>query len=303
MRNDKYLSAPREVATVIDLLESKNISWAHYEEDMPSPGYQGSSYKNPTNGRNDYVRKHNPAILHKSVTESSERLSRVKTMSFRDKSKSQFHEDLHANNLPQWMFITPNMTSDGHDSGVDVAGRWCNFFLEPLLQDPNFMQNTLILVTWDENESYSRRNQILGILLGDAVPEHLVGTEDSNFYNHYSEIATASANWDLPTLGRWDVGANVFQLVANNTGDRLRSWSSTDEFESYYWNRPYAGYFNDGSRNTQIPKPNLELDDSFSGRPILQSIKDQWKNSKAPTYYSDGIKVADSRHPPKGYEP
>jgi acid phosphatase len=303
MRNDARLSAPNQVATVIDLLESKNISWAHYQEDMPSPGYQGTSYKNPENGRNDYVRKHNPAILHESVTDSLERLSRVKTMSFKDESKSQFHEDLHANKLPQWMFITPNMTSDGHDSGVDVAGRWCSFFLKPLLQDPNFMQNTLILITWDENESYSRRNQVLGILLGDAVPEHLVGTEDKNFYNHYSEIATASANWDLPTLGRWDVGANVFQLVANKTGDRLRSWTSTAEFESYYWNAPYAGYFNDRSTNREIPKPNLELDQSFSGRRILQSIKDEWKNSNAPTYYTDSIKVADSRHPPKGYEP
>lgn len=303
MKNDKRLSAPSEVATVIDLLESKNISWAHYEEDMPSPGYQGSSYKNPTNGRNDYVRKHNPAILHESITDDPQRLAKVKTMSLVDRSKSQFHEDLQANNLPQWMFITPNMTSDGHDSGVDVAGRWCSSFLQPLLKNPNFMSNTLVLVTWDESESYSQRNHILGMLLGDAVPQHLVGTVDDNFYNHYSEIATVSANWDLPTLGRWDVGANVFKLVADETGDRIRSWSSSDRFRSYYWNKPYAGYFNEGSKNRQIPKPNLDLDKSFSGRRILQSIKDKWAHSDAPTYYADSIEVADGRHPPRGYEP
>lgn len=29
------------ISTVIDLLEEKNISWATYQENMPSDGYQG----------------------------------------------------------------------------------------------------------------------------------------------------------------------------------------------------------------------------------------------------------------------
>jgi len=49
------------------------------------------------------------------------------------------------------MFITPNMTSDGHDTSVTVAGAWLKNFLGPLLDDPNFMQNTMVLITFDEN--------------------------------------------------------------------------------------------------------------------------------------------------------
>ncbi|KAJ2971567.1 hypothetical protein NQ176_g7629 [Zarea fungicola] len=154
MDDDRVLSAPANVATVIDLLESKSISWAHYEEDMPYTGFQGAEQRGSKN-RNDYVRKHNPAIMHESVTNSAARLGRVKNMSNIDTSRSEFHKDLQNNALPQWMFITPNMTSDGHDSGVTVAGQWARFFLEPLLTNPNFMQNTLVLVTWDESESYS----------------------------------------------------------------------------------------------------------------------------------------------------
>lgn len=300
--DDDDMIAPKEVFTVIDLLESKNITWAHYMEDMPYTGFQGGEWKNRKNGRNDYVRKHNPAILHESVTKDPSRLALVKNMSLTDTKRSEFHKDLAADKLPQWMFITPNMTSDGHDTNVKTSGKWCRYFLEPLLKDPNFTKNTLILITWDETDTYEGRNRVLGILLGDVIPKDLVGTSDDSFYNHYSQISTVSANWDLPTLGRWDVGANVFKWVAAKTGDKLRSWDSKSEFKHYLWNGSYAGYFNTHAEK-KIPKPNLELDSPASGRGILQAIKDTWKHSKAPTYYEDTIKVPDDRNPPKGYKP
>jgi acid phosphatase len=62
-----------------------------------------------------------------------------------------FFKDLMDNKLPQWMFITPNMTSDAHDTSVTVAGEWLRNFLGPLLDDKNFMQNTMVLITFDEN--------------------------------------------------------------------------------------------------------------------------------------------------------
>ncbi|KAJ2981935.1 hypothetical protein NQ176_g1718 [Zarea fungicola] len=300
--DDDDMIAPKNVSTVIDLLESKNISWAHYMEDMPYTGFQGGEWKNRKNGRNDYVRKHNPAILHESVTKVPSRLAQVKNMSLTDTSRSEFHKDLTADKLPQWMFITPNMTSDGHDTDVRTSGKWCRYFLEPLLKDPRFTKNTLILLTWDETDTYSGRNKVLGILLGDVIPPDLIGTADDNFYNHYSQISTVSANWNLPTLGRWDVGANVFKWVADKTGDKLRAWESQSEFKKHLWNGSYAGYFNTHAKK-RIPKPNLALDKPASGRPILQSIKDMWADSSAPTYYEDTIKVPDDMNPPSGYKP
>jgi acid phosphatase len=83
------------------------------------------------------------------------------------------------------MFITPNMTSDGHDSSVTVAGAWTRAFLEPLLENEYFMKNTLVLVTFDENHSYTSQNRVFSILLGGAVPESLHGTTDSNFYGTF----------------------------------------------------------------------------------------------------------------------
>jgi hypothetical protein len=67
-----------------------------------------------------------------------------------------FFKDLKDNKLPQWMFITPNMTSDAHDTSVTVAGEWLRNFLGPLLDDKNFMQNTMVLITFDENGTVTR---------------------------------------------------------------------------------------------------------------------------------------------------
>ena len=214
-----------------------------------------------------------------------------------------FYEDLENETLPQWMFITPNMTSDGHDSSVTVAGSWTRNFVTPLLKDKRFMKNTLVLITFDENATYTKQNKVVGILLGDAVPEHLIGTTDDNFYNHYSEIATVEANWGLHHLGRWDVGANVYDFVAQKTGDTLREWSGDIPFSNMYWNLSYDGVFHTlpNPINGEYPKPNLCA--VRNGRTIAPIVGEQWKDSDAPSYYKNRIEVPDGLNPPPGYAP
>lgn len=57
------------------------------------------------------------------------------------------------------------MTSDGHDTSVTVAGAWTRSFLEPLLNNKNFMQNTLVLVTFDETHTYTIGKITFGLIL------------------------------------------------------------------------------------------------------------------------------------------
>ena len=51
------------------------------------------------------------------------------------------------------------------------------------------MQDTLILVTFDENHSYPIQNRIFGVLLGGAVPKELHGTVDDNYYGQCLYVA------------------------------------------------------------------------------------------------------------------
>lgn len=105
INHDNTVNIPSNISTLVDLLEDKGVSWGEYQEDMPSVGFTGN-FKNPKTGANMYVRKHNPAVLYDSVAKQSDRLAKTKPL-------TQFSADLKANALPQWMFITPNMTSDG----------------------------------------------------------------------------------------------------------------------------------------------------------------------------------------------
>lgn len=106
INHDDLVAIPSNVSTLVDLLEDKGISWGEYQEDMPSVGFQGKSYTNPKTGANMYVRKHNPAVLYDSNAQKPDRLAKIKPL-------SMFKDDMAKNALPQWMFITPNMTSDG----------------------------------------------------------------------------------------------------------------------------------------------------------------------------------------------
>ncbi|GAW13822.1 hypothetical protein ANO14919_032120 [Xylariales sp. No.14919] len=201
--DDGFRRIDAATESIADLLEAGQVSWGLYQEDMPYSGFQGT-YVNQQNGANDYVRKHNPLVSYDSVGTDVNRLARTKNFTL-------FDRDLASNTLPQWMFITPNMTNDGHDSSVTVAGKWARNFLDPLLSNANFNKDrTLIILTFDESESYLKENRVFSVLLGSAVPSSKVGTTDSTRYNHYSLTKTVEDNWALGNLGQNDVDAVSF---------------------------------------------------------------------------------------------
>ncbi|KAI6979182.1 acid phosphatase phoa [Hortaea werneckii] len=294
MDNDAFNRVSSNVSTITDLLEDKHISWGSYQEDIPYTGFEGYSWVNQETRANDYVRKHNPPVIYDANT-SPLRLSYQKNM-------TEFYKDLSNEDLPQWMFITPNMTSDGHDTSVTVAGTWMRNLLEPLMENEYFWSRTLILVTFDENESYSISNRVFSVLLGGAVPKDLEGSKDDKYYNHYSELSTVEANWNLHTLGRWDVGANVFDLVACETGDIYRpNLAATAEEPTIFYNSSFAGPFNEDFQSAPYSPPNLDIKSPMTHRTVLPAIKKQWKGHTEGTYYHDRVEIPDGQHPPEGY--
>ncbi|KAH8989929.1 phosphoesterase family-domain-containing protein [Lactarius hatsudake] len=219
--DDNLYHLPPNVSTIVDLLEAKNISWASYQENLPSDGFEGFNFTS-LNYLNTsappytfYVRKHNPTIFYDSVTSVPSRLARHRNF-------NDFAADVSASAIPQWLFVTPNMVNDGHDTTPDFTGQWIDYWLAPLLNDTNFNDNrTLILLTFDETETYTVNNHIFAVLLGGAVPESARGTVDSTYYTHYSSLSTVEANWGLGSLGRGDTNktlSNVYSFVANATG-------------------------------------------------------------------------------------
>lgn len=183
------------------------------------------------------------------------------------------------------MFITPNMTNDAHDTNVTFAGSWLNRFITPLLKNDYFSKDTLILVTFDEVSTYKQENRVYSILLGGAVPKHLKGTIDDTFYTHYSVIASLSANWGLPSLGRWDCGANLLELVAEKTGYvnydvDLKTIAANDYFNQTSPGPLSANVYS--KYTSQWPVPTTK-ERCSAGHGILETVRKTYAGLK-PTY-------------------
>jgi acid phosphatase len=260
--DDRFIAVPKNVSTLADLLDERGISFGSYQEHLPYTGFQGFNYSNQVTFANDYVRKHNPFIIYDSYTSNATRLSVMKNF-------TEFEKDLNDQKLPQYVIITPNMTNDAHDTTVKVAGQWSRNFLTPLLQNEYFMNNTLVLLTFDENETYGEQNTAFSILLGGVVPDNLKGTVDNTFYDHYTQIASAEVNWDLHNLGRNDVTANIWQSLANSTGIK----NKIVDTKYLVNNNTYIGYFNDDK--IAFPAPNVSAV-NIAGKGILPSISSVW---------------------------
>jgi hypothetical protein len=133
------------------------------------------------------------------------------------------------------------------------------------------MNKTLLVLTFDENETYTIKNNVFTILLGDVIPPSLRGTTDNTFYTHYSLLSTIQNNWGLYNLGRGDVAqnfSNVFELVANATGWKNTAVAAAD---IPYFNFTASGFF-DPTSEAPLPAVN-ETAPGAGGKGILPSLK------------------------------
>jgi hypothetical protein len=234
-------------------------------------------------------------VSYDSVTANGERL--LNLGSFDD-----FGRALAAKKVPQFVFMSPNMMNDGHNTTLDFATKWSHEFLQPLLSEKAFDERTLIALTYDESETYSEPNHIVTLLLGSAIPRSLRGTQDDTFYTHYSILSSVEANWGLHNLGRYDVGANVFRFVADLAGYTRNK----DPENALAVNNSvsYPGMLNDDpSRRLPIPAPNVKLIGA-GGLPVLPSIEAAWSGQrKVQTPYDGSGRVCDGDRNPPIYNP
>jgi len=236
-----------------------------------------------------------PFVTYDSITNDGERL--LCLLSFDD-----FRRDFEAKRVPQFVFMTPNMMNDGHNTTLKTATDWSRKFLQPLLADKAFNEKTLIMLTYDESETYSEPNKIVTLFLGSAIPPALKGTEDKTFYTHYSILSTIQYNWGLPHLGRYDVGANVFQYVADIGGYKKNK--DPENAAAVNNSISYPGFLhNETASALPIPEPNSRLVGA-SGLGILDHIAKSWPTTKdSRTPYDGSGNVYDGEKSRPVYKP
>jgi acid phosphatase len=236
-----------------------------------------------------------PFISFDSINLNGTRLAKIQSF-------SDFQNAVKSNTLPQYAHLSPDMLNDGHNTTLQYAANWTQSFLTPLLTNDEFMNRTLILLTYDESETYQIPNRIVSLLLGGVVPKNLKGTKDDTMYTHYSILSTLENNWGLPNLGRYDVGANVFDVVASQTGYMNHPPSNIDSVNN---SLSYGGFLNSyPEKYMALPPPNLQLIGA-GGQGVVHTVKSAWAsaaNEPSPydgsgTVYDGGDGTSDANAP------
>jgi hypothetical protein len=155
----------------VDQLVANHISWKAYMESMPYAGYTGYWYPGnepastasttPYNAL--YALKHDPFLLFTDIVSNPQLAGNVVPL-------TQLTTDLNSNNVPQFVWISPNVCNDMHGQPTPPPGETnqCPYSNPTLLfQDgDNFLKtwvtaitnskawtgNSVIFITWDEAE-------------------------------------------------------------------------------------------------------------------------------------------------------
>jgi len=186
---DCYLNAP----SLPDLIEKSGRTWKTYQEAMPEPCFTGDTLR--------YVRKHNPFIFFDPIRLDAERCKRSIV------PLTQMDADLAANNLPNFIFITPDICYSAHDCDLAVADKWLKKQMDKLYPALDATgEPYLIVLTFDEGQGKhsccglpaSAGGRVATVLVS---PQARTGFQDSIPYSHYSLLKTISQAWGLPYLG------------------------------------------------------------------------------------------------------
>ena len=156
---------------IVDQLVANGISWKAYMESMPSAGFTGYWYPDnlpsgsspsttPSNAL--YALKHDPFMLFDDITSNPQLANNVVPL-------TQLTTDLQDNNVPQFVWISPNLCNDMHGQPPG-PGATCPYTLPDSAQiqnGDNFLKqwvtaimdskawngNSVIFINWDEAEN------------------------------------------------------------------------------------------------------------------------------------------------------
>lgn len=171
-------------------LEAAHINWRSYQESM------GTACTLTDAG--SYATKHDPFLYFTDMQASA-------LCAQRNVDYTQFAADLAANNY-RYMWITPNLTDDGHDPSTDpvaalkVSDTWLDGVVKDIMASDGYKNGGVLFITWDEAEARNGDDpdQIPMIILSPNLKQ--VGMTSATAYTHSSYLATVEDLLGLPRL-------------------------------------------------------------------------------------------------------
>ena len=181
--NDSYSGPAIAADNIVRELTAAGKSWKLYAEDLPSAGDVQMGVDNGT-----YTSRHNGLVYYTDVQNDPLKAQHVVPF-------TQLATDMAAGALPNYGFIEPNLCNDAHDCGLDVADSWLQANVAPLLANPQFQQDGLLIVTFDESSGDNTHGggRVTLVMIGPKVKR---GFQSTTLYQEPSLL-----RFTLKTLG------------------------------------------------------------------------------------------------------
>jgi phosphatidylinositol-3-phosphatase len=172
--NDDTFTGTVNVDNLARRLIAAGKTWKSYAESLPSVGYTGGD-------SGPYLKRHNPLSYFTDVVGSSTQSQNLVPF-------TQFSQDIAASTLPNFSFVIPNANNDAHDGSLAVADSWLQTNIAPLLASPQFQQDGLLIVVFDESDTLDFANgggHVAAVLVGTKVMQTY---RSATFFQHESTL-------------------------------------------------------------------------------------------------------------------
>jgi len=187
-----------DAPNLVDEFARHSITWKAYMEGLPSPCYNGTSAGSALDYARGsyYVRRHNPFMYFQDVANSPSRCQNVVPF-------SQFAADLRSGQVPDFVWITPNLANDMHNGTIRQGDDWLAEHVPAILRSNAWKNGGALFIVWDEGTS---NNGCCGAN-GGRIPVLVItpgeppSTRSATPYTHYSLLRTIEESWGLDLLG------------------------------------------------------------------------------------------------------
>jgi phosphatidylinositol-3-phosphatase len=187
---------------LVKLLENAGISWRSYDENISGTNCpltnQGSK---DSNGNQLYAAKHDPFVYFSDQT--NDRSSKSANCISHIRPFSQLANDLSANKVARYNFITPNLCDDMHDScggnAIAHGDAWLKKTVPLILKSTTYRSGGVLFITWDEAASGD------GPIPMIVLSPYAKGNHYSNwtYYTHSSMLRTIQEIFGVYPLIRY----------------------------------------------------------------------------------------------------
>jgi acid phosphatase len=214
------LTTPNLAAALI----ASGRSFAIYSEDLPSIGFTGDHFGNPSKGQ-DYQRKHNPVVNWQAVTDGTLGPNQLKSTTNLPFAGHFPTVEADFAKLPTVSFVIPNELNDGHGSeGVksDPLGQLDGWLQDHIDAYRRWAEthNSLLIITWDEDTKDSftpvkdSQGNVVAQNFTNHIPTILAGAgitsgQYDEYVDHYSILRTIESMYGLKPLAERDAKAAV----------------------------------------------------------------------------------------------